>query len=264
LPTDGYRVFTLNDFFKSDPSGKVIKLRHDIDKNPGNAIPMDRLESRLNTSASYYCRNVKESFNPEAMSQIVNWGHELGYHYEDIYLGEQELQKVHGSRFKSADYREELLDLAVQSFERNLKKFREIAPIRTICMHGSPLYKLDNRLIWDRINYRDYDIVGEPYFDLDFKSLLYLTDTGRKWDGSAEVIRDKVSSGFSYQFHSTKDIIQACNDNILPDKIMLNIHSQRWSNNPVTWTVELISQNLKNIIKKHILQRRNRGMADSD
>jgi len=32
----------------------------------------------------------------------------------------------------------------------------------------------------------------EPYFDVDFKEVLYLTDTGRRWDGDAFNIRDKV------------------------------------------------------------------------
>ena len=59
-------------------------------------------------------------------------------------------------------------------------------------MHGSPLLEWDHRLIWEKYDYRDFGIIGEPYFDVDFGDVLYLTDTGRRWDGDAFNIRDKV------------------------------------------------------------------------
>ena len=40
----------------------------------------------------------------------------------------------------------------------------------------------------------DYGIIGEPYFDVTFDEVLYLTDTGRRWDGDAFNIRDKVET----------------------------------------------------------------------
>jgi len=60
-------------------------------------------------------------------------------------------------------------------------------------MHGSPLSRYDNRRICDKYNYRDFGITGEPYFDLDFTKVLYLTDTGRRWDGNKVSLRDKIS-----------------------------------------------------------------------
>ena len=45
--------------------------------------------------------------------------------------------------------------------------------------------------MWKYFNYRDFGIVGEPYFDIDFEKILYLTDTGRRWDGVS--IRDKAT-----------------------------------------------------------------------
>ena len=38
----------------------------------------------------------------------------------------------------------------------------------------------------------DYGIIAEPYFDLDFDEVFYLTDTGRRWDGDDVSVRDKV------------------------------------------------------------------------
>ena len=52
------------------------------------------------------------------------------------------------------------------------KSFARWLPIETICMHGSPLSRYDNRKIWEKYNYRDYGIIGEPYFDVDFRKVL--------------------------------------------------------------------------------------------
>ena len=119
-------------------------------------------------------------------------------------------------------------------------------------MHGSPLSKFDNRKLWDKYNYRDYDLIAEPYFDIDFNKVFYITDTGRKWDGSKVSVRDKVETKFNLSYHSTDELIEAFDKEKLPNKIMQNIHPQRWSNNRFEWLQELVLQNIKNSIKKAI------------
>ena len=62
--------------------------------------------------------------------------------------------------------------------------------------------------------YNQYGILAEPYFDIDFNKMFYLTDTGRRWDGWKTSVRDKVPQQAEWVkqglvFHSTKDIIQA-------------------------------------------------------
>jgi len=80
---------------------------------------------------------------------------------------------------KELDY-DALLDKAIKSFEINLSALRKIYPVKTICMHGSPLSKYDNKEIWKKYDYRDYGIIAEPYFDVDFDKVFYMTDKGRK------------------------------------------------------------------------------------
>ena len=46
--------------------------------------------------------------------------------------------------------------------------------------------------MWKKYDYRELGIIAEPYFDLDFSKVLYLTDTGRRWDGEGVSIRDKI------------------------------------------------------------------------
>ncbi len=152
--------------------------------------------------------------------------------------------------------REELIDLAYESFCRNLEMFRKNFDIKTICMHGSPRSKYDNKDIWKKYDYKELVIIGEPYLDIDFNEVFYLTDTGRRWDGYKVSIRDKVSNQQKkweeqgLVFHSTQDIINAAEENRLPDKMMMTFHPQRWHDNMLMWTEELVTQNIKNVIKR--------------
>jgi len=137
-------------------------------------------------------------------------------------------------------------------------------------MHGSPLSKWDNRDLWERYDYRDFGIIAEPYFDLDFDEVFYLTDTGRRWDGDSVSVRDKVKmlergnvktlerkkEFWNLKFRHTWDIIKAVERGLLPDKIILNVHPQRWTDNPLEWTKELDWQNFKNVIKRLMLKLR--------
>ena len=117
-------------------------------------------------------------------------------------------------------------------------------------MHGSPMSKYDSRDLWKNTSYRDYGIIAEPYFDVDFDKVFYLTDTGRRWDGEKFSVRDKVKSEFNLQFRTTDEIIAACRNSALPKQIMFTFHPQRWTNNRLLWIIEYISQRSKNLIKR--------------
>jgi hypothetical protein len=121
-------------------------------------------------------------------------------------------------------------------------------------MHGNSLSRYDNRKLWDHYNYREYGIIGEPYFDLDFNKVLYLTDTAQRWDGSNISVRDHVKTGFKYSFRTTFDIINQIEK--LPDKIMITVHPDRWTDNLFEWYRIQSVVALKNLIKKNILKRR--------
>ena len=213
-------------------------LRHDVDKMPQNALDFARLEHEMGISASYYFRIVPQSFNPKIIKEIASLGHEIGYHYEDMDLCSGDVDK------------------AYTSFQKNLTKLREIAPIQTICMHGSPLSKYDNRDLWKKYDYRELGIVGEPYFDIDYSKVFYLTDTGRKWNSMDASIRDKVASSFHIEIKNTQHLIQLIREGKLPDQIMINTHPQRWNDNLLLWTRELLWQTLKNQAKKIVVKLR--------
>ena len=103
---------------------------------------------------------------------------------------------------------EKLIHLGYEDFCRNLKRFREIVDVKTICMHGSPMSRYDNRMIWEKYDYRELGIIGEPYFDVDYKEVFYITDTGRRWNHGSASVRDRVESGFDIEVRSTGHLIE--------------------------------------------------------
>lgn len=227
----GYACISYEQFVSRGQKGRTYILRHDVDNLPLNSLATARIEAREGMQGTYYFRIVAQSFNPEVIVSIAELGHEIGYHYEDLSL-------CHGD-----------FDKAYDQFQKNLERLRVYFPVKTICMHGSPLSRWDNRLLWDKYDYKKSGILAEPYFDTDFSKVFYLTDTGRTWDGSEYSVRDKVNSPFQISIRSTRDLIQKINSDLLPSQVMQNIHPQRWTNELLPWTKELLFQNAKNIIK---------------
>ena len=171
-----YTFFTFKSYLSNPSIKSCILLRHDVDRLPNNALQMAELEHSLDIKGSYYFRVVPESFDIEIMKKIEELGHEIGYHYEDVDLVLQR-QKI---KVKSKKDRDKLIDLAYDSFCKNLEKMREVADIKTICMHGSPLSKFDNKIIWDKYDYKNLGLIAEPYYDINFNEFAYFTDTGRR------------------------------------------------------------------------------------
>ncbi|MBU1097080.1 MAG: hypothetical protein KKB34_11415 [Bacteroidetes bacterium] len=230
-----------------------IVLRHDVDRIPNNSLKLAELEHSLGIKGTYYFRVVPESYDLNIMNKIAELGHEIGYHYEDVDLVWQKAKRT-GKRIGN----DELIDLAYESFCKNLELFRKNFDVKTICMHGSPRSKYDNKIIWSRrdsfarkYDYRDLGIIGEPYYDVDFNEFAYFTDTGRKWNGNGVSVRDKVDSKYNFNFKSTEQIIE--NVDILPEKVMFTIHPERWHNESLPWIKELVWQNVKNVVKRVIV-----------
>ena len=219
-----YSLFQFLTYKKIINVNNLVILRHDVDRKPENSSEMAKIENALGIRGTYYFRIVRESFDVDIIKKIADLGHEIGYHYEDVDL----TIKNYKLKTKNEEDRERLIDLAYESFCENLEEMRKVADIKTICMHGSPRSKYDNKIIWEKYNYKDLGIIGEPYFDIDFNEFAYFTDTGRRWNGHKFSVRDKVNSKYNFDFKTTQQII----DNIdkLPPKIMFTIHPERWTN----------------------------------
>ena len=243
LQKQGFFFQTFAQFINS-PNPKSIVLRHDVDKLPVNSLHFARIQAELGVIGSYYFRAVPESWDEEIIKEIMVLGHEVGYHYETM------------------DTSNGNIDKAWDEFKHHLDKLRKLVDVKTICMHGSPRSKYDNKDIWAKYNYHSLGIIGEPYYDVDFDKIFYLTDTGRRWDGWKTSVRDKVSQQEKWVkeglvFHSTNDIIKAVEEDSFPDQVMFTFHPQRWHDERIPWFKELLFQKIKNQFKKIILLKIN-------
>lgn len=220
---------------------RFVILRHDVDLRAKNSLATAQIEHELELQASYYFRVVPESNQPEVIREIAALGHEIGYHYEDMAI-------MHGDTEK-----------ALAHFQEQLAYFRQYYPVSTICMHGAPTSKYDGRELWKHYDYREYGVIGEPYFDVDFSKVFYLTDTGRRWDGYKVSVRDKIPqyqdqwTERGWVYRRSSQIIEAAEQSQLPACIMITTHPQRWTNNPLLWIKEVVVQTIKNTIKRLFL-----------
>lgn len=227
---------------------KAFSLRHDVDLKPDYSLRLAQTEAAMGLTATYYFRTVPESYDEDIIKQIVSLGHTAGYHYECLTTCKGDMEA------------------AYTDFCRNLEKLRKIVPISTACAHGSPRSPWNSQELFMSQRVFDIHALGieyEPMLDTDFSKTLYITDTGRRWDGYKVSVRDKVPQ---YQeqwekeglvFHSTDDIIHALNDPRHPihqKALLINTHPQRWMPFGLGWVKEMALQNSKNIVKRTIIK----------
>ena len=238
LKEKNYQFITVEEYFTStyDKNRPFIMMRHDVDRRPLRSLEMAKIERSLGVKATYYFRTIPQTLKPEIIKDIVNLGHEIGYHYEC-------LAETNG------DYEKAIVD-----FELNLSLLKELFPIKNIAMHGRPTSKWDSRLLWKKYDYKKYGILSEPYFDIDFKEILYITDAGRAWNNDDINLRDKVDTPFKFLFNHTENIISQLNEKKLPEKIMINIHPEHWAKSSSEWYKILIIRKVKNFVKKIVIK----------
>jgi len=227
----GYGLVTVRGYLENrDLPSKVVILRHDVDRKPGNALRMAELERELGLSATYYFRKRRHTFKPKIIRSIARMGHEIGYHYEALVTAGGNCEK------------------AIQIFEDELNEFREICDVATISMHGSPLWKHDNRDLWQRYDFREFGIIGEAYLSIDYDRVAYLSDTGRTWDSRKYNIRDIVAGGNAPQIDTTDDLISLFESKEIGQLCIL-VHPNRWPRSKLDWMKGFVSDALINHAK---------------
>jgi glycosyltransferase involved in cell wall biosynthesis len=234
--SSGYHVATVVSYLGNVKfTEKTIILRHDVDRRLKNAFRMARLEYQLGIISTYYFRMTKSGFRREIIKAIADMGHEIGYHYET-------LDKAKGN-----------YEGAIKIFEQELNELRQIAEVKTICMHGNPLTKWDNRDLWSKYNYQSYGLLGEAY--LSFNGVIYLSDTGRTW-GAKHKVKDWLPSAArnnsknvgKLDVTSTDSLIELIKNEVTGPVYIL-AHPERWSDNFSEWLVDLIKDTTVNLIK---------------
>lgn len=241
LKDAGYEFVTYAEYAEGRRAEKLVVMRHDVDRSVNGAIRMAEMEKEMGVNASYYFREKFIIENSDDIRYIEEVGHEVGYHYED-------LVKEKGD-----------VDKAYVRFVRNIEKMRQVADVRTITMHGSPMSKIDSKQIWRVYDYRNLGIVAEPQMDVDWNDMFYLTDTGRSWSGVNR--RDRVAErtlawkAEGWVYKTTDDVIRAIKEDRFPQSVMITTHPQRWIDNKCEWMLELVMQKVKNVVKWVLLKK---------
>jgi hypothetical protein len=220
---------------------------------------MAKLEHRYGVRSTYYFRHIEETFKPEVILQIAKMGHEIGFHYEVM-------DKANGNPEKAIEiFKQELEDLR--------RVTENVTEVRTVCMHGNPLKPWSNRDLWKKYDFRDFGIIGEPYYSIDYNKVFYLTDTGRTWADLKIRVKDTIDRtginastgliniGFGdtglKSISSTDDVIHLIESRKVPQMCLL-AHPNRWCDDFGGWTKELLFQNIKNVGKAGIVWYRSR------
>ena len=270
LKTNEYNIFNIKtailDTDLYDSRKKVI-IRHDIDTkyDLSIALSMAKYEASKGISTTYYFRTIPDVFDKEVIESIYDLGHEIGYHYEVLSLAEGNFQE------------------ARELFKKDLELLRSICPINTICQHGGTLgpysstsimglFKTGIALLmgkinmkyypsiqlWDKYDYKDFDIIGDAYLSFNFEKLKYFSDTGLKWDSHETRIVDNVSEGENAEIkaHSTNDLISIIsNGNV--ERINILVHPANWNDPILKWIKWRILQTVRNISKKVLKRKTN-------
>ncbi len=231
-----YKINTVECFVIKETVAKLIILRHDVDRFPNRTLNMARLESEIGISSTYYFRIIKSVFKEDILKEVADLGHEIGYHYEDL-------------AFCKGNY-----EKAIDSFKKNLEQFRNYYPVKTICMHGSPLSKWDNKKLWEKYDYKKYGIIADTSLDIDYDEVFYITDNGFGWNKTSTSVRDKVKSKFNIPIKNTGHLILLIRENKLPNKIMLNAHPDTFFDPGIKWLLNYSYIKTKNIAKWFVVK----------
>jgi hypothetical protein len=208
-----YPTITMAEYVEGRHPERFVIMRHDVDRMPGHALETARIEEELGIRATYYFRSVKHVFKSDIIRQIRDLGHEIGYHYETL-------------SESNGDYNK-----AIGLFRSGLDKFKAICEVQTICMHGRPFSKYDNRDLWNAYDFRDFGIIGEAYLSAG-KDLNYFSDTGRSWSNHNS-IRDYIPGNEeNFTAESTSDLVRLIEGGEL-DNLYILTHPERWSLNAI-------------------------------
>lgn len=234
IKDSGLRFCTFEEYLLDKPSQGICLIRHDVDRKPKNALLMAELEKELGVQATYYFRDKRCSWNREIVKSIHSMGHEVGYHYECLSDANGDISSAH------------------RIFENALGRFNNTVPIKTISMHGRPLSPHDSRDMW-KVEGREkllakLGILGEVYLDVDYRDVAYINDTGRNWLSNKSNLRDKVESSISADFESGEEMLADLKSGKF-NKVVFQVHPERWSDNPVEWFGQAAKDSLANSIK---------------
>lgn len=191
---------------------KHIILRHDIDSDIKIAKRLFEIERKLNIKSTYYFRLC--TLNKKLISEIHDYGSEVGYHYEEI------AQYCKDHKNFSKDFVNDNIDKMKDIMLHNINEFEKKAGIKiySIASHGDFINRkigITNKYLYDddmkkrlnlieaydiekMINFRTADSMYPKFWSEDYKKAIETNSRNvlvlihpRWWD-KAPIIRTKL------------------------------------------------------------------------
>ncbi|MGI6460501.1 MAG: hypothetical protein ACOX5J_10485 [Candidatus Hydrogenedentales bacterium] len=225
-----YSLLPVRAYFE-EYSKPTVFLRHDVDRFPGRAVRMARMERELDVRATYYFRSSAGGQFPEAaIRKVAALGHEIGYHYEVV--------TRHG-----ADSAE-----ALEAFARDVSALRELADVKTVAAHGSPLSGTSNIGYAQGLDRAALGLLGEPQTDFDFSRVIYITDTGgifgsphnrRDWSPGKNLREPMTPEALARWLHPEREPL-----------VLLTTHPERWPESRAAANVHAVLDWGVNVMKR--------------
>jgi len=118
LQFQGYFFQTFEEYIQN-PKEKVLILRHDVDRLPGNSLVIAKIEKEAGIKTSYYFRIVRQSYDENIIRQIAEMGHEIGYHYENLSAvnSRKDFCEVKGVRSKEKEEKRNYMNWRLMIFD---------------------------------------------------------------------------------------------------------------------------------------------------
>jgi hypothetical protein len=236
----GYGIYPVTGWADlPEPERYGIMMRHDVDRRPENALAMAQLEHGLGVRSTYYFRILPCAFVPRIIKAIAALGHEIGYHYEDWHLAKRDAAQ------------------AIALFETHLARLRELAPVRSIAMHGSPLSRENNMNIWNHHRYADYG-VNDAILSFDYSGYVFFTDSGRTFGPSSANLRDYLGDAQTVPDVRTSADLAAWLSRRPAQRVQINVHPERWNAPGPAWVRQWAVDMAANTAKRGLKMLRRR------
>jgi len=161
LADAGYETLTVREYLRADGlPERFVVLRHDVDRKPGRAAALARLEAEFDASASYYLHPT--AFREGRAERLADLGHEVGYHYDDVATARGDLETARAL------------------FANNLRVFRRACDVATVSPHAAALSPHDNTDLWERgPSFEAFGLLGDADRSVDYVDLAFFSDAGR-------------------------------------------------------------------------------------
>ena len=274
---------------------KSHRIRHDVDLRPEFSLRVAQVEAEMGFRATYYFRSMHFESHAEVIKAIVALGHQAGYHYESLTTCKGDMEAAYEDFCRNLERLRGLVPVSTacahgsprspynsqSMWESQSRKVTELQSHKVTKSQSHKVTELQSHKVTESQSHKEktlyhsatqplchsiYDIhlLGieyEPMLDTDFSKTVYLTDTGRRWDGYKVSVRDKIPqyqdewSARGLTFHTTDDIIDGLRRCVIPKDLMVTVHPQRWNLFGLQWAKEFLMQNAKNLVKRVLVRR---------